>query len=180
MGALRSPLPAKLFIGILSAEDLFQECETLLKREYGATDYETAILTWDGTNYYREEMGSGIKRKFIFFKELIDPGTLSEIKIFTNNLEARFAGAASNGSRRRLNLDPGYVTEAKVVLATTKDFPHRVYIGKSIYAEATLRYSSSGKTFMSFDHTYPDYRTETYRGFFNEARDLLRKRLNQG
>ncbi len=84
-----------------------------------------------------------------------------------------------SGIRRRINLDPGYITEAKVVLASTKDFSHRVYIGENIYAEVTLRYSSKERSFTSCDHTFFDFRTEAYRLLFNTARYLLRERLKQ-
>jgi len=69
------------------------------------------------------------------------------------------------------------VTEAKVVLATTKDFSHRVYIGSNMYAEVTLRYSIKERQFTSCEYTYPDYRMDEYRAVFNQARELLRLAL---
>lgn len=158
---------------------LFSECAEILSAAYGAIDLESEIMPWEITDYYREEMGSGILRKFVFLKELINPGILPEIKCFTNSVEERFAAASSSGPRRRINLDPGYLTEAKVILATTKDFSHRIYIGKDIYAEVTLQYSSKEQGFTSLDHTYYDFRTGTYKKLFNEARQLLRERLNR-
>jgi hypothetical protein len=89
-------------------------------------------------------------------------------------IENSLAVQAGNRSRRRINLDPGYVTEAKVVLATTKDYSHRLYIGKGIYAEVTLRYGNKDRSFIPFDHTYLDYGSEMYITMFNTARDLLR------
>ncbi len=176
MGIIRNPLPVKLFTGVLSSEPaLFDECAALICAVYGPVDYETDVLPWDITDYYRSEMGTSIFRKFIFFKELANPGSLAAVKVFTNGIEERF----SSGMQRRVNLDPGYVTEAKVVLATTKDFSHRVYIGEGIYAEATLRYSTKEKSFKSCDHTYYDFRTEIYKNTFNAARNLLREELNR-
>jgi hypothetical protein len=180
MGVIRNPIPAKLFTGMLSPDPaLFDECAGLLHAAYGPLDYESDVMPWDTTDYYRDEMGARIFRKFIFFKDLIDPGSLAAVKSFSNALEDRLAVKTPNGSRRRINLDPGYVTEAKVVLATTKDFSHRVYIGGNIYAEVTLRYSNKERSFTACDHTYFDFRTDTYKLLFNTARNMLREGLNR-
>jgi len=136
-------------------------------------------MPWEVTSYYHEEMGSSIFRKFIFLQELMDPGKLAGVKLLTNAIEERYSLTSQSGSRRRINIDPGYVTEAKVVLATTKDFSHRVYIGSGIYAEVTLRYSSREETFTVLDHTYFDFRTIEYRELFNRARNMLRQNLNR-
>jgi hypothetical protein len=180
MGIIRDPIPAKLFTGMLSPEPaLLDECAGLLSAAYGPIDHESGVMPWDTTDYYQDEMGSVIYRKFIFFKELIDPGALAAVKKITHGIEERYSLRIPSGIRRRVNLDPGYVTEAKVVLASTKDFSHRVYIGENIYAEVTLRYSSKERGFTACDHTFFDFRTETYRLLFNRARDLLRKQLKQ-
>lgn len=153
---------------------LFAECAGILRREYGPLDFESDVWPWEMTDYYRAEMGPGLLRKFIFCERLIDPSGLQEIKIFTNAVEREFTMAGSAPPRRRINIDPGYVTEAKVVLATTKDFSHRIYIGGGIYAEVTLRYNTVERGFTAFEYTYPDYRTDAYRTLFNDARELLR------
>ena len=179
MGFLHPPLPVKLFFGMLSPEPLlFDICIEILSSEYGSIDYRSDTWPWDKTDYYRMEMGTGILRKFIFCERLIDPAVLPSVKQFTNALENTFALPGVDKPRRRINLDPGYLTEAKVVLATTKDFSHRVYIGSEIYAEVTLRYSVSDRHFVPLDHTYPDYRSEEYISMFNKARELLRKTLH--
>lgn len=180
MGQLRKALPARLFIGMLSLnQDLFSRCEDILSQEYGCIDQESQILPWDVSDYYREEMGEHLFRKFIFFRDLINPGSLPLIKIFTNGIEERFAIASTSGSRRTINLDPGYVTEAKVILATTKDYAHRVYIGENIYAEVTLQYSTKERSFTDLPHTYFDFRSDLYKNLFNKAREALRERLDR-
>jgi hypothetical protein len=136
-------------------------------------------MPWDKTDYYRDEMGPGISRKFLFFKSLLDPGDLPTIKQFTTALEKDLAEPAGLGSRRRINLDPGYVTEAKVVLATAKDFAHRLYIGGNTYAEVTLRYQLKERSFAAHEHTYPDFRTAAYLLLFNRARAVLRTELRR-
>jgi hypothetical protein len=178
MGNPRNPIPVKLFVGMLSPEvGLFNICTELLCAEYGPIDHQSGTIRWDVTDYYREEMGSGILRNFIFFDRLVDPGILSSVKHLTNSIEARFSVASKTAVSRRINLDPGYVTEAKVVLASTKDFSHRVYQCQGIYAEVTLHYSTREKTFLSLAHTYPDFRTKESLDLFNKAREMLRTRL---
>lgn len=178
MGIPRNPIPVKLFVGMLSPEvGLFNICTELLCAEYGPIDHQSETVRWDVTDYYLEEMGSGILRKFIFFERLVDPLILSNMKHFTNSIETRFSVASGNAVRRRINLDPGYITEAKVVLASTKDFSHRVYQGQGIYAEVTLHYSTREKTFLPLEHTYPDFRTKESLDMFNKAREMLRTTL---
>ncbi len=179
MGTPHAPLPVKLFVGMLSADPvLFDSCAEILRARYGPIDRESQILPWDRTEYYREEMGTGLGRKFLFFERLIDPGDLAEIKRFTDTVERDLGIKTGNAVRRRINLDPGYITEAKVVLASTKDFSHRLYIGSGIYAEVTLQYRSQERAYAPLEHTFPDYRSEAYRALFGEARDRLRTALS--
>lgn len=180
MGKLRPPKPVKLFLGMIAREpELFTECTRLFAQEFGPVDLVSSILSWDHSEYYREEMGTGLLRMFIFFEPLVDPELLAAAKHHSIRIEASFSEPAAAAVRRRINLDPGYLTEAKVVLATTKDFPHRIYIGKNIYAESTLHYHKVGRSFQAVEHTYPDFRTETCLKLFNEARNILRAKLFQ-
>ncbi len=180
MGDAHNPLPVKLFFGMLTPElSLFDTCIDILSSQFGPLDYLSDTWPWDMTDYYRTEMGTGILRRFIFCEQLIDPAVLPAIKQFTNTLENTFVLPGTDTLRRRINIDPGYLTEAKVVLATTKDFSHRVYIGSAIYAEVTLRYSLRERLFVPMDYTYPDYRSEKYVMMFNNARELLRKALHK-
>jgi len=180
MREILRPLPVKLFMGMLSPDPaLFDTCADIVRREYGPVDYQSELVPWTNSDFYTEEMGSGILRKFIFFERVMDPGDLSAIKINTTMLEKNFAVQAGHRVRRRINLDPGYVTEAKVVLATAKDYSHRLYIGKGIYAEVTLRYGNKDRSFTPFDYTYLDYCSEPYITMFNKARELLRTALRR-
>ncbi|MFA5074044.1 MAG: DUF4416 family protein [Nitrospirota bacterium] len=180
MGNPKKPLPVKLFLGMLSTDQfLFDTCSAVLQNRYGPLDYESTLLPWNQTTYYISEMGSGIQRKFIFFERLIDPGDLPGIKLFANSIEQEHAVQKGNEFRRRINLDPGYVTEAKVVLATTKDFSHRMYIGSGIFAEVTLRFNAREHVFSPNEYTYPDYQSDAYRSIFHHARELLRNGLQK-
>ena len=178
MGAIRPSKKAKLFIGLISADPaLIQECAASLSKQLGPLDLESETTPWDYSGYYQQELGSGLLRKFIFFEKLIDEGNLPGIKHLTNRLEAETSVRDENNGKRRINLDPGYVTEAKVVLASTKDFAHRLYVGESMYAEVTLRYGNKERDFVPFDHTYPEFRADAYRAMFMKGRELLRKAL---
>ncbi len=175
MRDVRTPQPVKLFVGMLSSyPELFSACTEILCRKLGPVEFESILFRWDTTNYYRDELGDNIMRKFLFFERIMDPGELPSVKHFTIEVERQFAVPGSGSLRRRVNLDPGYVTEAKVVLATTKDFVHRIYIGENLYGEVTLRYGSKERSFMPHEHTYPDFRTKSYLDLFNGARDSLR------
>lgn len=180
MSVIASPLPVKLFVGILSRDvALLDQCTDNFRRTFGPADFLSPLLPWDHTDYYEGEMGKELFRRFVFAAGTIDPGRLSEIKHITNGWEATLAEHSTDGLRRNVNIDPGYVTEAKVVLATGKDFPHRVYIGNGIYAEATLRYERQKNEFQPWEYTYPDFRREDVRGWFNDARKRLRAEIKR-
>lgn len=170
MGKVKEPLPVKLVVGMISGEDsLFEQAEKKLTQEFGLVDFTSSPLPFNCTDYYKKKMQINVKRKFISFARLIDPGKIVEIKLFTNQLEENFLYPDSK--QRRLNLDPGYITLAKLVLATSKNFQHRIYLGKGIYAEITLRYKR-GKGFTCWEWTYPDYRSEEYIEIFNHLRKI--------
>jgi hypothetical protein len=180
MGKLLAPKPVKLFLGMISREpELFTECMRLFVQEFGPVDLESRVMPWDHSEYYREEMGTGLQRMFIFFEKPADPELLAAAKHHAIGIEESFSEPVETVLRRRINLDPGYLTEAKVVLSTTKDFPHRIYIGRSIYAESTLHYHKDSRSFQPVEHTYPDFRTEYCLRLFSEARGILRSRLQR-
>ncbi|MGE4357587.1 MAG: DUF4416 family protein, partial [Candidatus Omnitrophota bacterium] len=172
MGKVCFPRPVKLIMGIIfNKEDIFYRIKDKLEHKFGKIDLESNIFPFDKTNYYEKEMGKDLKRKFLSFKKLIMPDRIAEIKLFTNKLEKIFAP----NNKRQINLDPGYITDSKLVLATTKNYFHRIYLKKGIYAEVTLYFREG--SFRYFDTTYPDYRTEEYINFFNQVRGLYLRQL---
>ncbi len=169
MGKIRSSEKAILFIAmLLSDEKMVAEITPLLIKEFGEILYETQPLDWRWSNYYREEMGESIKRSFLFFKTPFDSSLLSDIKLRTNNIEDAFA----IHGRRRINLDPGYITLSKVVLASTKNYCHRIYLGKGIYAEVTLYYKEN--SFRPHIFTYRDYADPSTIQVFNSVRNMIK------
>lgn len=153
---------------------LFAEAETALTERFGVVDLRSDVLPFDFTTYYHKEMGAPLFRQFVAFKQKIDPSLLPDVKRWTNELEERFADVRDNQIHRRINLDPGYVTAAKLVLATTKDHAHRLYLRDGIFAEVTLTFRD--KSFQPMDWTYPDYRTAEYIAFFNAVRASCMRR----
>ena len=171
MGKISPPHKVKLFVGMLSQDAaLFEELKNRLQDIYGPVDLEGPVWSWEHTKYYEKEMGAGLKRQFIFFERLINPGEIAEIKLRTDELERLYL---SEQGGRRINLDPGYLDTAKVVLASTKDFSHRIYLDKGIYAEVTLMYS--GNSYQTLPFTFPDYRTEEYLELFKKARGVYKR-----
>jgi hypothetical protein len=175
MGEPQKPFPVKLVVGMISSQEtLFARAKKVMEEKFGPMDFESPLLDFNYTAYYEKEMGAGLKRQFISFKDLIRPETLPAIKLLTNNLEKDFA----SGGKRQINLDPGYLTLDKFVLATTKNHQHRIYLNDGIYAEATLRYRN--RSFHPWECTYPDYRTGEYIGIFNALRELYRRQIRKG
>jgi len=177
MGKVKEPLPVKLVVGMISGEEsLFEQAEKKLTQKFGLVDFTSPLLPFNCTDYYKKKMQMNLKRKFISFASLIGPEKIVEIKLFTNRLEENFFRPHSK--QRRLNLDPGYITLAKLVLATSKNFQHRIYLGKGIYAEITLRYKR-GKGFTCWEWTYPDYRSKEYIEIFDHLREIYRHQVLQ-
>jgi len=171
MGTARGAGPVKLVCAVLAGRrEWLDAAAEALRREFGEMDLSSDIWPFDCTRYYEPQMGSGLLRRIHSFAELVDPARLAAVKLATNALEARLAAELRGGPPRPVNLDPGYVSESKLVLATTKDYSHRVYLGNGIYAEVTLRWRAG--RFEPWDWTYPDYRTEPYRAFFAGVREL--------
>lgn len=169
MGTPTPPQPVKLLIALLSAEAvLLTHTLAHLQKHYGPIDQVSDVLPWRTTNYYREEMGEGLLRQFISFADLISPEDIVRIKIETNAQELLLSGAASLQAPRRVNLDPGYLDAAKLVLASTKNQAHRLYLSQGIYAEVTLLYHH--KAFHPFIYTYEDYRWPETHTFLRHVR----------
>jgi len=158
-------------------EEWLGRAADLLKEEFGEIDLTSQTWPFDCTDYYEEEMGPGLLKRIHSFRELVDPESIAAIKHITNRLEQRIAAEHPEGPKRPVNLDPGYVAESKLVLATTKDYTHRIYLRAGIYAEVTLCWRRGG--FEPWEWTYPDYRSEGYRAFFAKVRELYREQCRQ-
>jgi len=178
MGKAKRPQRVKLVIGMLAKDKkLFDAVEEFFIGEFGDIDYRGPVLLFDHTDYYKKEMGHPLKRRFISFKKLISPGRIAEIKLATNSLEEKFARGKNNSLRRRINIDPGYISDSKFILATTKNYYHRIYLNKGMYAEVTLAWKKG--SFQPFEWTYPDYKTAGYIDTLNTIRNTYMHQRKQ-
>lgn len=160
-----APQSAKLVIGILTNDRLLlPPVLKSLATQLGDVDLLSAWMQFDYTHYYEREMGSGLMRRMAAFKPMIAQDDLSVIKLKTNAVENRFA----KNKDRRVNLDPGYMLRERFVLATGKNFAHRIYIGNSIYADLTLVFQKGA--FQSLPWTYPDYKAADMQSFLYRVR----------
>ncbi len=167
MGVPYKSRRVKLIIGLLSNDAvIMSKACSALSRAFGKIDCESSDADFTQSDYYEKEMGSNLKRKFLSFEKLLDLNDVYKVKLRTNILEKKF----SRDGKRVVNIDPGYLDFAKLVLFSTKDYTHRIYINKGIFAEVTLFYKD-GK-YNSWPWTYPDYKSEPYKETFDIIRAL--------
>lgn len=165
MGEVRNFVPSRLVMGVLSSDEgAHPELFTLLEEQFGPILEMSEAAPFTFTDYYDQEMGSQPQRFFLVFEDLYEPSLLAEAKVITNALERRF----SKEGQRFINLDPGLLSAANLILATTKNRPHRIPLSKGIYAEVTLYYEKA--QFNALPWTYADYRSEAFRLLFKRYR----------
>lgn len=166
MSVPRPPDPAKLVVGVLLREtDTLETVVEPLVGAFGPPDLVSPWLPFHYTDYYRREMGGPLRRRIFAFARLAAPDGLAEIKRTANDLEQRFL----RDGNRRFNLDPGFVTRERLVLATGKNFTHRIYLGKGIFADLTLIYT--GGDFRPLPWTFPDYADRPAKTFLRQVRN---------
>jgi len=170
-------LLVKLICGIIAGEEsVFKRAKEKLVHLYGQFDLESVTFTFDFTDYYAKQMGEDLKRRFLSFERLLSPETLSKIKIETNKLEDEIKEELGSGSRI-VNLDPGYLTPSSLIMATAKNFAHRVPLQNGIYAH--LEFLFAKDEVRTLDWTYPDYKTEDYQNFFLDVRRAYLSQLKK-
>jgi hypothetical protein len=178
MWELTDPNPVKLIVGILAANhQCLNAAIEILTDKFGKADFVSDVWPFDKTDYYKDQTGSRILRQFVSIERLFDPGKLAKIKHITNRLEQKLAAKLALPLPRPVNLDPGIIEPSKLVLATTKNYSHRIYIGKKMYAEVTLLFDKG--CWKPFDYTYADYRQQCYFDFFDEVRTQLVEQLRK-
>jgi hypothetical protein len=165
MGTIGVPKPVKLIMSLISSDDrLLHQIIEVLGERYGKVDFTSDMIPFDFTDYYAPEMGEGLFRRFITFRSLIPREQLVRIKRETNEMEEQF----SVGGKRRVNIDPGYMCAEHLILATTKGYTHRPYLGEGIHADLTLIYREG--QFRPLEWTYPDYASSQVREILQEVR----------
>ncbi len=167
------PPKAKLFIGVIyESEELLLQVEKILIKKYGEIDFRTMKIPFQNTEYYKY-IGSELYKVFFSFKKLVKREKIVKIKLNTNKLEKKFTVK----DKRKMNIDPGYMTLANVYLASCKDYFHRVYLTKGIYLENEYRFVE--KNYHPWEWTYPDYRKDEYLYFFHNVRRIYHNQLGR-
>jgi hypothetical protein len=171
MGEIHPLEPMRLLIGVLCSgpKSLKDYMKTI--NDFGEPEIVSPVMPFDFTDYYAPTMGAGLNRCFYLYPPPFDPADLADIKLRTNALEQAAARTLDLNVERPVNLDPGYLTPSKLVLASTKDHAHRIYLRDGIYAEITLHYRN--KSFRPWPWTFPDFRSDGYIAFFNKVRGEL-------
>ncbi len=169
MGRIKNPEPVILFCGIITRPELIEKLSEILS-PIGEIEDKSEILDFNAfTDYYKDEMGENLLRLWLSIKGLISQENLYKVKLLSNEIEDRY----SKDGNRMINIDPGYVSLSNVILFTTKNYSHRIYIGEGIYAEVTLIYKKK-EGFTPLPWTYPDYQTEISLNYFNNLREKLK------
>ncbi len=163
--------PVKLICGVIYREDaLYDEVKRRLEAEWGSVDSESAPFPFDLTDYYAAEMGEGLSRRFVSFEILIAPESLPEKKIRTIGIEESYRQERGVPDRP-VNIDPGYLSASALVMATAKDFAHRIPLARGIYAHLEFLFTKTGV--KTLDWTYPDLRREPAQAYFRSVREIF-------
>jgi hypothetical protein len=175
MSTPRIPDPGLLVISVLCArwEDCWPQLLGELEDRFGPADHVSDLFTFDQTDYYDAELGSPITRRLVAFEALRPLDELAEIKLFTNKLESRYAREGD----RLFNLDPGFITMQRLVLATGKNFSHRIYLKDGIWADLTLIWQKKG--WVDFPWTFPDYAGDDMKSRLTKLRQSYKIKLNK-
>ncbi len=175
MGQISLPRPVLLVLAAFSRHEAALDwARARAEEQWGPVALASERFAFVDTDYYEPTMGAGISKQFFAFERSIDPGELPAIKLRTNAWEDEFAAEGGCDEPRPLNLDPGYLTLAKLVLASTKDHVHRVYLADGIFAEVTLFYKH--RAWQAREWTFPDYRRAEYHAFFERCREWHKER----
>lgn len=178
MAVPRLPAPMLLLVAAFSRHpSALAWARSRLEEHFGPVALASEPYSFHHTAYYRATMGPDLRKQLLAFANLVPGDALATIKLQTNALEEELAAQRQFPEPRPLNLDPGLLTLGKLILATTKDQAHRIYLGQGIFAEVTLHYQGGG--FRPWPWTYADYREPAVLEFLQQARQFYRRRLSQ-
>jgi hypothetical protein len=149
---------------IYREERRFEEAVPRVEAAVGPVRVVGEPFPFDRTDYYGKEMGTPLYRRFLAAGRPVPRNALAAIKVSMESVEA---GLAECG-RRTVNLDPGLLTPESFILATGKNYSHRVYLGEGVFADLTLVYRHG--EYRSLPWTYPDYASEGVRSLLRELR----------
>jgi len=175
MGRLRVPRQVSPLVTLLAGRTAWLDAARApLESLLGPLALESEDFPFANTTYYTPSMGDGLLRRFYFFKTRADPGAVADWKLACNKLEddlaEQFRAADPTVPTRPINIDPGYLDGSKLVLASTKDYAHRIYLRDGIFAEITVGYREN--KWETYFFTFPDFKTGVYFPFLTKARAI--------
>jgi hypothetical protein len=174
MGQIIASPKVKLITAVMITPSFpVDEIMDILNKEWGVVDLDMDWYAFDHSRYYDGEFGPSLQKTFLSFDALVDIESMPAVKIRTNQIEDRY----ESGGNRRVNIDPGYIADAKLIMPTTKNLSHRIYIGQGIYGDQQLMYR--GKTFNTMPWTFADYKQPTVIDFFNRVRHRYFEQLKE-
>ena len=162
----------KLISSLFSSDKAFiDEIIRVLKYRFGSIDWASPELFFDRTQYYAKEMGWSLHRRFVSFKKLIRPQDAVKVKLETNRIENEYLEEGN----RKINIDPGYISLERLILVTGKNYTHRVYLSKGIFADLTLIFNRG--SFRPLEWTFKDYASPEIISLFNDVRERYKRQL---
>ncbi len=168
--------PVKLIVSLFSSElDLIDSVLEELTNRFGEIDFLSEPFDFIETGYYDEEFGGGLVRRIASFSDLVDPAELPSIKLLTNSIEDSYT---REGGKRKVNIDPGYLTLERLVLASCKNFSHRIYLGEGVYGDLTFLYRAG--EYRPLEWTYPDYGGARMKGLLKQIRAKYAEKIGRG
>lgn len=171
---LHYPQPVKVIAGILIGNETDPaNAHRLMTGLWGRIDFTSPPFPFDMTDYYAGEMGPLLSRHFVTFEPLGNPDRLADLKHQANEIEETLVLAGN----RTVNIDVGYLDLHKLVLASTKEGPRKIYLRDGIWADMTLHYAKGA--FHSFPWTFPDFASGRYDGVFLRIRECYKIQLRQ-
>lgn len=172
MGELKPYHRAVRFLAVFSRHQSHLDwCWERVREVWGELISVSAPFAFAESEYYRPTMGAQLIKQFAVLDRSYDPAMLATDKLLTNRWEEEVKLALAADELRPLNIDPGYMTLTKLVLASTKNREHRVYLRDSVYAEVTLGFRD--QRWQPMPWTYPDYQRNDFLDYFSEARRVL-------
>ena len=174
MAEIKQPQKVLVLTGVIYKKDfLINELLETLSEKLGNIAMQSEVIPFTHTQYYNKEMGGNLSRQWFVFNKLVKPDTLADLKHYSNEIEKKYQGEDGG---RTVNIDPGFIAMSNLILASTKNYAHRIYLGKGIYAEVTLIFKNH--RFLPLQWTYPDYKEKMALEFFLQAREILKEKLN--
>jgi len=173
MAEPKTPQKILPFVGLICIDDFpVDQAMAEFANETGRVYMKSAMIPFIHTEYYNKEMGDRLFRQWAIFENLLMPEKLVQLKIKANEIEKKYL---NDKGGRKINIDPGIISLSNLILASTKNYTHRIYLGQGIYGEVTLIYKDN--KFHPLAWTYPDYQEKIALEFFIKAREVLKKRL---